>query len=350
MPEVVDTGSERPPLTVVGTENEPVPSPLSNNSPAPARQRASDRTKVGSSKSQPRSGTVSIAVKRPDEIALPTDEELGGYRSALIHFRTVLQELVSGAIAGSEDFRGPLRLTRNPFAKLRRYFDQEPGFEELVGKYASLLPVLERPSGMIYSEMALIGIEALRARRLAISETVYDEVHYRTSTSATLATVMKGFFLFIVLFLIVGAIIPAVSFAALKWSGVPSETITNFLSPLFPMKMGIAVLFGCLGSAVSILLRMDEFEGTKGRSKWFLLLYGGTLPIVGGIFAAVISALLDLDIINITHNSPETYIVVGFLSGFSERFTRSILNMAEDRLSPEMPRPNDERLKPRSSV
>jgi len=129
----------------------------------------------------------------------------------------VLQELVSEAIAGSEEVRGHLRLTRNPLAKLRRYFEQEPGFEELVGKYASFLPLLERPSGMIYSETALVGIEALRARRLAISETVYDEVKYRTSTSAALATVMKGLFLFLFLFFMLGVIIPGASLAVVKW-------------------------------------------------------------------------------------------------------------------------------------
>jgi hypothetical protein len=347
MADVVDTGSGRPPLAVVGTENEPGPSARSSNTPAPARRRPSDRSKADSSKSQPPSDTGRIAVARPDETVLPTAEELEGYRSALVRFRTLLQELVTAAPAGSEDVLAPLRLTRNPLAKLRRYFDQEPGFEELVGKYASLLPLLERPSGMIYSEMALIGIEALRARRLAISETVYDEVIYRTSTSAALATVMKGLFLFLFLFLMLGVIIPGVSLAVVKWSGVPSQQITDFLSSLAPLKtVGIAILFGCVGSAVSLLLRMGEFEGAEGRSKAFLLLYGGTLPVVGGIFAAVLSALLNLGIITIASNGPQTYIIVGFLSGFSERFTRNILDMAEDRLYPQVPRRNEQR-KPR---
>jgi hypothetical protein len=98
--------------------------------------------------------------------------------------------------------------------------------------------------------------------------------------------------------------------------------------------MFLAVLFGCLGSVVSLLLRLGEFESTKGRSKAFLVLYGSTLPIVGGIFAAVLGALLDAEIINIG-KSTYIYVVVGFLSGFSERFTRNLLTMAEDRLSPQ---------------
>jgi hypothetical protein len=191
--EPVDAGSDRPSLTVVGTANEPIPSPR--------RRRATNLTKADISKSKGPSGTATIDVARPADIVSLSAEELDSYRNSLTQFRTVLQELVSGSTAGSEIVREPLRLTRNPFAKLRRYFDQEPGFEELVGKYASLLPLLERPPGMIYSEIGLIGIRALRARRLSISERVYEEVRYRTSTSAGLATVMKGVALFLGLLL-----------------------------------------------------------------------------------------------------------------------------------------------------
>src|SRR5262249_35650941 len=149
------------------------------------------------------------------------------YRRALEHFRTLLQELIAGAIGGSTVAREPVRATRNPLTKLRRWFDREPGFEELVGKYASLLPVLERPSGVIYTDTATIGIEALRARRLEISETVYEEVRYRTSTSAALATVMKGVGVFLGLFLILAAIIPAIAAGIANWMGVPPGEIAK---------------------------------------------------------------------------------------------------------------------------
>jgi hypothetical protein len=327
--EFSDPGPERPSLTVVGTVDDPVPSPR--------RRRAPNRTKANISKSQTLSETVKFVAARSNDVASLTVEELEGYRRSLIEFRTVLQELVSGSTAGSEVVREPLRLTRNPYAKLRRYFDQEPGFEELVGKYASLLPLLERPPGMIYSEIGLIGIEALRARRLAISEHVYEEVRFRTSTSAALAMVMKGVALFIGIFLLLSVILPSVSLTYAKWTGgISTEQITDFVTGyLNPLKnVGTAIFFGCIGSVVSLLLRIGEFEGANVRSKAFLLLYGLTLPIVGGIFAAVLSALLDLGTIKIAGNSTQTYIIVGFLSGFSERFTRNILDFAEDRIYP----------------
>ena len=104
-------------------------------------------------------------------------------------------------------------------------------------------------------------------------------------------------------------------------------------------KVAVAALFGCLGSVVSLLMRLTEFETTRGRSREFLFLSGATLPIVGGIFAAVIAALLASKIINFGPApgadglSIWLFIVIGFLSGFSERFTRNLLSMAEDRFS-----------------
>jgi hypothetical protein len=85
-------------------------------------------------------------------------------------------------------------------------------------------------------------------------------------------------------------------------------------------------------------MRLHEFETTKGRSKQFLLLSGSTQPIVGGIFAAVIGALLASKIINFGESGASGlsvwhYVVIGFLAGFSERFARSVLSIAEGQVS-----------------
>jgi hypothetical protein len=233
----------------------------------------------------------------------------------------------------------PPKVTRNPFVKMRRYFEEEPRFEDLVAKYTSLLPLLERSSDLQYSAIALIGVRALQARRVDISTTIYEEVRYRTSGSAALVSVMKGVRLFVLALLIVCTVFPGATYGILRWSGfsltdhLPQDWYTTTAAHL-----GTAFLFGCLGSVVSLLLRLAEFETTKGRSKEFLVLYGSTLPIVGGIFATVIAAILDSKIMNISEQL-HLYIVVGFLAGFSERFTRNILSMAEERLAP----PNSQR-------
>src|SRR4030095_6643030 len=100
-------------------------------------------------------------------------------------------------------------------------------------------------------------------------------------------------------------------------------------------KVVLAAFFGCLGGVVSLLMRLAEFERTRGKSKQFLLLSGATQPIVGGIFAAVVGALLASKIINFGETGLNVwhYTVIGFLAGFSERFARNVLSIAEGQIS-----------------
>jgi hypothetical protein len=99
-------------------------------------------------------------------------------------------------------------------------------------------------------------------------------------------------------------------------------------------KVLIGTFFGCWGSVVSLLLRLPDFEILKGKSRTFLRSSGATQPIIGEIFAFVLGALISANIINISVGgsfdlSPWLFVVLGFLAGFSERFTRNLLHVAE---------------------
>ena len=99
-------------------------------------------------------------------------------------------------------------------------------------------------------------------------------------------------------------------------------------------KVLIGTFFGCCGSVVSLLLRLPDFEILKGKSRTFLRAFGGTQPVIGGIFAFVLGALISAKIINISVGgssdlSPWLFVVLEFLAGFSERFTRNLLHVAE---------------------
>ena len=114
------------------------------------------------------------------------------------------------------------------------------------------------------------------------------------------------------------------------WSGITDTTW---------FAVSVAAVCGMLGSVISILLRLSEFETTKGRSQMFLVLTGATLPLVGGVFGAFVAALLSAKVVNIQIGGTEAqntwlYVVLGFLSGFSERFSRGFISIAEDRLGP----------------
>jgi hypothetical protein len=103
------------------------------------------------------------------------------------------------------------------------------------------------------------------------------------------------------------------------------------------MKVLVGTFFGCCGSVVSLLLRLPDFESLKGKSRTFLRTLGGTQPIIGGLFAFVLGALISAKIINLSVGgssdlSPWLFVVLGFLAGFSERFTRNLLHVAESHL------------------
>jgi hypothetical protein len=104
--------------------------------------------------------------------------------------------------------------------------------------------------------------------------------------------------------------------------------------------MIVAGFFGVLGSVVSIMQRLDQFERPKRRSHSLVLFTGIALPLIGGVFAMVIAAVFRTGIVStaLTEPQPGTdfpyfYVVIGFLSGFSERFAGNILGRAEDGIS-----------------
>ena len=97
----------------------------------------------------------------------------------------------------------------------------------------------------------------------------------------------------------------------------------------------VAATFGMLGAVVSVLLRLSEFENAQRRSRQFLRMTGVVLPLVGVVFACVTYALFTSDLINFgpaVEDNTSFFIVVGFLSGFSERFTRGLLGSVEQSL------------------
>jgi hypothetical protein len=104
--------------------------------------------------------------------------------------------------------------------------------------------------------------------------------------------------------------------------------------PLF-----ISVIMGFIGSVVSIVLRLADFEGPTRKSQNFLLMTGLMLPLVGASFAAVTGAMVAAGIVNIKvgdgtnlsgpQASPYVFVVLGFIAGFSERFTRNMLAKVE---------------------
>jgi hypothetical protein len=214
-------------------------------------------------------------------------------------------------------------------------------YDLLVGKYAGLLPVLALPSNAAFAETALFGAFALQAGRTKVAAHIYEEVNFGTSNVTALAYVMQGVgaFVFVValLTLLSFLLLLVVTAAPTFQEANPSPLSVKDLFTADFTKVAVASLFGCFGGVVSLLTRLPEFEILKGRSRTFLRALGVTQPIIGGIFAFVVGALFSARIINIgvggaSDLSTWFYVVIGFLAGFSERFTRNLLNVAESHL------------------
>jgi hypothetical protein len=210
-------------------------------------------------------------------------------------------------------------------------------FESLVGKYAGLLAVLELPSNAAFATTALLGAFALQACRIKVAADIHEEVNFGTSNVTALAYVMQGVLQFVAVVLILVLLSFLILLLLLVLNYKPdSVTMLSFTIPSFTSefaKVLICSIFGCFGGVVGLLVRLHDFESIKNKSRTFLRAYGATQPLIGGIFACVLGAIIAAKIINISvgGNSDLSiwfFIVLGFLAGFSERFTRNLSHVA----------------------
>ena len=265
--------------------------------------------------------------------------------SGLVEFRANLARLIDQPKpAETEDL--PSRLSQFSARLFTPWSaNQTLGYEELCARYVALWSVLERPAAQRYVTQALLGLRLTLAGRLTTASKVLSEIEFQTSAPAALSYVMRGvgyFLRSIALLLILLVYLPFV-FSGLRHSGNVDSSHLYLLLDFLDSTAGhvlIGTVFGMLGSVVSLLLRLGEFEKTKGRSQMFLTLTGATLPVVGGMFGAFITALLSSKLINVNLGTVSgdgalnvwLCLVIGFLSGFSERFSRGFIQIAEDRL------------------
>jgi hypothetical protein len=166
---------------------------------------------------------------------------------------------------------------------------------------------------------------------------VIDDIEFASSRNSPIYTVMYGLITSMLCLsfgalavLTLTSLVYAWSSSRL-WQDVISDLLKLLASPLI-----VASTFGMLGAAVSVLLRLSEFENATRRSRHFLWMTGGVLPFVGVVFASVICALFESGIVNVSLEVDSKiyfFIVIGFLSGFSERFTRGLLGTAERSLT-----------------
>jgi hypothetical protein len=96
-------------------------------------------------------------------------------------------------------------------------------------------------------------------------------------------------------------------------------------------------LCGAIGSAVSMLTRLGDFEKQRGASRTSMMMLGFFKPVVGMYCALFTFALMKSGLLPLQAKSPESeqylHMAVCFLVGFSERFAQDMFTRAEEALS-----------------
>jgi hypothetical protein len=215
----------------------------------------------------------------------------------------------------------------------------------LLSEYVKLLASLSINKNIFYCEEAIIGLKLLSNGNLRSARRIVDHIRFLTSPSAPLEQITLGILTFILVvsvFLFV-FILTSLMTSQLLGQEFVRHTMEVLVSVIFiTADAGISHVFwagvlGVVGGIVSLLLRLSEFEAMTGKSRIYLRSTGMTQPFVGGVFGIFMAALLSSKLVNINVGSEGTstwlFVVLGFLSGFSERFSRSFINLAEERIT-----------------
>jgi hypothetical protein len=94
-----------------------------------------------------------------------------------------------------------------------------------------------------------------------------------------------------------------------------------------------AAAAGGVGAIVSVLMRMSgrgSFAIDHELSRWEVMLVGAYRPLIGSVSGIVVYFLVQTPLIPIEKDTLTLpfYVVVAFLAGFSERWTRVVLSGA----------------------
>ena len=94
---------------------------------------------------------------------------------------------------------------------------------------------------------------------------------------------------------------------------------------------------GCMGGFTSIMQRLDHSASLVDRPRDYLTWTGFALPIVGGMLGTSASIIFLSNLLNVSIGDAEDtrsasvllYALIGFVAGYGERFSKSLVKLAE---------------------
>jgi hypothetical protein len=224
-------------------------------------------------------------------------------------------------------------------AHIRRFFDSSSKERaRLVSDYAQLIQLLENPENRRFAPAAEAGLLALRGKQFRLASRIFDDIRDHIIRPSPLFYLMRGllgFAMLVILIILFSLLIYVL--VALDASSKGQESVS--VSSKF-VKIALSSGFGSLGAFVSIMQRLDHFVALVDRPREYLRTTGFALPLIGGVLGALaamvlLSSLLNVSIAGSSGSQDASFLVfaiVGFLAGYSERFSQSLVRLAEERL------------------
>lgn len=183
-----------------------------------------------------------------------------------------------------------------------------------------------------------LAVEALKSKNTHFAQALINQLKEYKPKKSKLdprAAIMFGF--------IGTSLLLLLFFDTLLPQGLPQvKGLVIEQSTFYPLLLMITMAF--VGSIVSMLLRIEEFTVMRNKDALTLLAVTFFRPWIAIAMALFIFAVLKTEVISLgdlsfSDDNPneEAYFllaVIGFMSGFSERFARGLLEQAEERVTP----------------
>src|SRR5262245_25416021 len=148
-----------------------------------------------------------------------------------------------------------------------------------------------------------------------------EDYYFRTGEKRARMRYMAGMVTFGVVLVAAAAAVTAFVLSLFDSFDAGSKSIHEFYA---------AAAAGAVGAIISVLMRMSgrgAFAIDHELSRWELMLVGAYRPLIGSISGIVIYFLVQTPLVPIEQSALTLpfYVVVAFLAGFSERWTRVVL-------------------------
>lgn len=219
----------------------------------------------------------------------------------------------------------------------RIHAELRPGLDEkLQGELASLLglfPRLDNSSSPILHKLARIATSALLSEtpNLHLAKKLRERIENRLKLESNLIrSAIRGkspaVRVVLGLGILLYCVIPIVIVSSAWWKG--NQTVFGIDVEM----LGLVGFSGALGSIVSIMVRLHQFEDAQGSNQAVQFFTGLFKPIVGSAFALFIFAVLSSGLIPVaiqTEKARYFFAALSFVAGFSERFAQDVVTKTE---------------------